>query len=623
MFPIRSQASVHASAIEPGGPRDAPQAEVAGHHDELPHAARRQEHFLDDVHLTPAQVMARPTYGDCRCELFWLFRWLRNELMAVPALEDLAGSIGRCPLRWCLLDDTPLSEAHLPMFGPGKRRMHELCLALEANPGPAARIAAAAPLRRIFFDGSSPTADAVDVLSQALAAVRLRDTPSETTSETVRRWQENEDGIRNRMHAALDRLGVIAKRGGFPFEAAERRRFTERFLTAPSGGQDDWVGHMQRFGIDRLEQVLDRLSLPGLSQAQEKRVVESLTQALRSEKNPAAQIQFIALYELPQMSRSHEQDEWTREQTIRREIEAKATARWPAMPPRQRSKRIDDEFLEVADRLGFDAVEGGLRECNPPELLDLSSDGLIALLDRIEQAIAKDRALIAAPARAVAPARRGVIQRWADGQAGMMQRLFDATDTLRAAAIRHGVEIGDSIDRFTQRFLVAPTGDENDPVGNFQLFGLEALERLCTRIQGHADRERVAQTLTELMGDLATEPELTGQLLKVLRYRLRQPEFSPAEHEAAERARLNVVAKEVRGSAAVRLKDLPAHERESRIESAQARVKHLLGFADNVGGYLRPTAEGVFDTSAVSLHALLEKTRDAASSAMAAHRARH
>lgn len=81
---------------------------------------------------------------------------------------------------------------------------------------------------------------------------------------------------------------------------------------------------MQRFGIARLEQVLDRLAFPGLTEAQGKSVVKDLTQALRSAPNPAAEIQLIALYGPPRASPSQVEQDDRIEKAIAQDREGRA-----------------------------------------------------------------------------------------------------------------------------------------------------------------------------------------------------------------------------------------------------------------------------------------------------------
>lgn len=144
---------------------------------------------------------------------------------------------------------------------------------------------------------------------------------------------------------------------------------------------------MQRFGIRRLEQLLDRLESPRLATAKARDVLEELLETLDGTLNPAALFQSLALYALPEHALSQSQsdrDDERCQQVVRREVAHRANELLAPLPAGKRARLIDSEVLVVLDRLGMARSVGGLTDPSPSGLIDLSTDGLVAMLRKIE-----------------------------------------------------------------------------------------------------------------------------------------------------------------------------------------------------------------------------------------------
>lgn len=376
--------------------------------------ARNQRCFYDAARQSPEDFRASLAhYNLARYELFSTLQWLKEMLPEdgpdAPVrrgLKQRGGEFAGLPMG--------MTAQSARLFGDGKRDLLALCLALEADPRASTVAAACRELRPAFCASDAWRDSPAPAIAAALAAVRAQDGSVSTArpipaaipvraappvarsedvghpppaSETLSRWQANSDGITQRLLAALERLREGGRRHGLPTTDV-LNRFAARFVgVAPTGGSDDWVGHMQRFGIRRLEQVLDRLESPRLATAKARGVLEELLETLDGKLNPAALFQSIALYALPEhalsQSQSDRDDERCR-QVVRREVAHQANELLAPLSPGERERLIDSEVLVVLDRLGMARSVGGLTDPSPSGLIDLSTDGLVAMLRKIE-----------------------------------------------------------------------------------------------------------------------------------------------------------------------------------------------------------------------------------------------
>ncbi|OWQ86857.1 hypothetical protein CDN99_19295 [Roseateles aquatilis] len=193
--------------------------------------------------------------------------------------------------------------------------------------------------------------------------------------------------------------------------------------------------------------------------------------------------------------------------------------------------------------------------------------------------------------------------------------LWETVQRLAVVARGLGLRPDAALDAFLARWLgQSPTGGQDDPFGNLQLFGVDALARLLARATAPGvARDDALRVLGPLIGGLSKKTDPAAEILRVERDELLPARQTPAATQSAHRARSRVIDDAVRLSGEPLLQDLPPEDRDALLRAEAMAVKDRLGIDYDVGGISDgPAASGLFDTSAGNLLKLLKACDQAA-----------
>lgn len=579
---------------------------------ELIEQARVQRHFYDDSCGTPAQFQASPAYEEARKELFKLFQWLRLVLPDTGPDQDVDGLIKRHAQSW-VGSAHNFNQVRVRLFGAGKHAMHQLCLALEADPCAARQRMACTHLREAFQTGElrsnsitaiccalsavvaakasdatalpvaakASNATALPVAAKAADATALPMTDDAVLATILPRLGiEGLHQLHQQLIASIDRLialmppgvetavreGLNARREGWATPAAT---FDRRHAEMLIGGQAV---------LTALADVLD-----GLDFSQRMEVVVCRERELCDAGQGTSAVASLA-HVL---------------------VEAESVRSGEDNPHLEARRRLFEAWARPKQgkaRLGARAVEDGLQVLGLHQP-DTVYDGPLPEIDPVRSNAAW-LACLGKPGSGIEVHPLADVDR-AELAAALIGLKARCDDLIVADTI--------GLDIFADRWLGrTPSGAQEDVVGNLRAFGVAALHRLIERLGQPGDRIAKQAVLTKMLQDMATTEDPAALLLRYDRYEVPQePKFATSQKEL-DRMRRSVVEREVRRSATTLLEGMDSKSVNEAVGRECRRVLELLGIplAPWLASASGPSI-GLIDLSAQALARLEDHVRRA------------
>lgn len=174
--------------------------------------------------------------------------------------------------------------------------------------------------------------------------------------------------------------------------------FSDKWLgRVPPGGQKDFVGNLQSFGLDALRLVIDRLERrPDRLEVQS--ILDQLMKHLSEDQDPAATLVHYSRYEVPHDEASTlERTDEARRAVIRKAVERSVAPLLEGMAPAFRQQAVGQACAGLQQLLGVRSARGESFDPEVGNWYDTSTASLLSLHKQIREAASEPAAPKAEP----------------------------------------------------------------------------------------------------------------------------------------------------------------------------------------------------------------------------------